>query len=134
VSRLEDWFISAQKGKLSRHKAQRYQLPIRYTRCEDLWISLPDLSFALIKFSLAELFYRPARFKPIQIDKTPGSVHHLPLYQKDGLFLLFTEGEDVYYWQYAHGIKDEQTDKPDKVSISACSPQGYPLPRRLPDY
>jgi uncharacterized protein YegL len=77
-------------------------------------------------YRLVELFNCPARLKPVQVNKAPGSVHHSPL------LFLFTEGKDVDYWQYAQGIKDEKTDKLGKVSISACPPQGNPLPRQLP--
>ena len=42
--------------------------------------SLLDSLFMLIIFSLAKLFYRPARLKLIQINKTPGSIHWLPIF------------------------------------------------------
>jgi hypothetical protein len=77
---------------------------------------------------LAELFNRPARFKPVQIDKASGPVHHLLL------LFLFAEGEDVYYGQYTHGIKYKETYKPGQVSIPARFPQGNPLPRHIPRY
>ena len=66
-----------------------------------------------------QLLNRPARFKFIQVDKAPGSVHRLPL--------LFAEAEDVDYGQYAHGIKDENADKPGKVGILSRPPQGNSL-------
>jgi hypothetical protein len=75
---------------------------------------------------LAQLLNRPGRFKPVHVDKAPSSVHYSPL------LFLFTEGKDVDYGQYAQGIKDEKTDKPGKVGIPACPPQGNSLPRRFP--
>jgi hypothetical protein len=57
-----------------------------------------------------------------------------PLVRFTTYSLLFTKGKDVYYWQYAQGIKDEKTDKPDEMSISARFPKGNPLPHQIPGY
>ena len=74
-------------------------------------------------------FYRPARLKPVQIDKASGSIHWYPSSLDRKILLLFTaESKDIYYRQYAQRIDYKQHYKPGEVVISACSPQGDSLP------
>ena len=39
-----------------------------------------------------------------------------------------TEGEDIYDFQDAQGIDEEEHDVPGQVSVAAGPPQGYALP------